>query len=274
MFFSQKKINKFLYYYHKKFPHIVSFETIGKSVLGNPIIMVKLMSETSHKTAILFTGCVHGDEVVGVELCKRLLKYLCKNPSAISCCVYILFTLNPDGYGHFENNLWQPRRENANNIDLNRDFTNSSVEPETLSLIRWFKQHSIILSITFHTGTLGINYPFDNGISGVENQTLHEKTFQQISQEYLQYNSFMRQHSEFENGMINGAKWYAIEGSLSDWRYLYNNEGFDLTIEVSSKSILNKDEMNKVWEQNKQAMIQMIKVASDLKNEKTFKMSL
>lgn len=268
MFFSQKKINKFLYYYRKKFPHIISFETIGKSVLGKPIIMVKLASETLKKKAILFTGCVHGDEVVGVELCKRLLKYLCKNPSAITCCVYILFTLNPDGYGHFENNLWKPLRENANNIDLNRNFTKDSVEPETLSLMKWFNLYSVVLSITFHTGTLGINYSFDNGISGVENPTLHENTFQQISQKYLQHNSFMKQNSEFENGMINGAKWYAIDGSLSDWRYLYNNEGLDLTIEVSSKSMLNKDEMNNVWEQNKQAMIEMIKMASDLEIKK------
>ena len=89
---------------------------------------------------------------------------------------------------------------------------------------------------------------------------------EQICQKYLQHNSFMRQNSEFENGMINGAKWYAIEGSFSDWRYLYNNKGLDLTIEVSSKSILNKDEMNTVWEQNKQAMIEMIKIASELDN--------
>ena len=98
---------------------------IGKSVQGKPIYRYKL---GNGKTKILLWSQMHGNESTTTKALFDFLKLL-KNDSDLSISLLKSFTfccipmLNPDGSKLYT-------RENANNVDLNRDFYNFS-QPES-----------------------------------------------------------------------------------------------------------------------------------------------
>jgi carboxypeptidase D len=61
-------------------------------------------------------------------------------------------------------------RNNANNVDLNRNFPdqygvnelNTVQEPETLAVMNWSLANQFVLSANLHGGALVANYPFDD----------------------------------------------------------------------------------------------------------------
>ena len=92
--------------------------------------------------------------------------------------IYILPSLNPDGYslsrtGDCDNN--RAGRNNANNVDLNRNFPKQfdepqndfrrlqqGREPETLAAMNWIKRNPFVLSANLHGGAVVASYPFDD----------------------------------------------------------------------------------------------------------------
>lgn len=98
---------------------------IGKSVLGKPIYRYKI---GNGKTKILLWSQMHGNESTTTKSLFDFLKLL-KNNSELSNSLLDNYTfcsipmLNPDGSELYT-------RENANNVDLNRDFQDFS-QPES-----------------------------------------------------------------------------------------------------------------------------------------------
>jgi protein MpaA len=70
--------------------------------------------------AILF-GAIHGDEPAGVLCLEHLVEELIERPPGRE--TWIIFALNPDG-------LAAGTKNNANDVDLNRNFAASSWVPE------------------------------------------------------------------------------------------------------------------------------------------------
>jgi carboxypeptidase D len=125
-----------------------------------------------------YVANMHGDEVVGRELCLKLIEWLCENyyidPRATNLInnvdIFIMPSMNPDGFE-------MGSRYNANGFDLNRDFpdqfedpsnTTNGRQPETVAVMEWAWEQNFVLSANMHGGALVANYPFDGPSSGVD----------------------------------------------------------------------------------------------------------
>lgn len=62
----------------------------------------------------------------------------------------------------------------------------------------------------------------------------------------------------FTDGIINGAAWYPLYGSMSDWLYANTNQ-IDLTFELGCNQFPPVSELEKYWNYNKRALISFIK---------------
>ena len=67
-------------------------------------------------------------------------------------------------------------RNNANNVDLNRDFPDRldtelhrrprghKRQPETLAMMNWILRQPFVLSANLHGGAVVASYPYDNSL--------------------------------------------------------------------------------------------------------------
>jgi protein MpaA len=86
-----------------------------KTPKNNPLITVEF---GSGGPTTLFLGGVHGDELTTMPVAFRFVKYLKDNPELYrNSKVVVAPLINPDGFM-----LDRPTRENANFVDLNRNF--------------------------------------------------------------------------------------------------------------------------------------------------------
>ena len=116
----------------------VVIETIGESVLNNPIYGLKIGKGNKR---VLMWSQMHGNESTTTKALFDLLNtFLAKNTSLKNileaCTLYIIPILNPDGAQAYT-------RINANNVDLNRDAQSLS-QPESQVLravFESFKPH-------------------------------------------------------------------------------------------------------------------------------------
>lgn len=95
-------------------------------------------------------------------------------------------SVNPDGYEASKEGECQPDptttgRQNANNIDLNRNFPDQfdikphndaaltkGREPETLNMMTWIVNNFFVNSLNLHGGSVVASYPYDSVPKSVE----------------------------------------------------------------------------------------------------------
>lgn len=114
---------------------------------NNEIVLIEQSKEECNKT-ILIIGVVHGDEPQGKFLIENYLKncdFLLQNRLLFIPC------LNPDG-------LALGTRENANKIDLNRNFSSINPEAETRFIIEILEKFSPDVILTLHAPYKVVNY--------------------------------------------------------------------------------------------------------------------
>ena len=101
------------------YPELVTYETIGKSVEDQDIIMFKIGNIAGGR--VLFDGAMHGTENMGGELLYFYAEWLLTSNDPLANRIlardYTLLipVLNIEGMQRFE-------RKNANGVDLNRNF--------------------------------------------------------------------------------------------------------------------------------------------------------
>ena len=210
---------------------------------------------------------MHGDETVGREMSVYLIDWLCSNYGVSeratnlinNTSIHIMPSMNPDGF-----ELGQ--RNNANDVDLNRDFPdqfqdpNNNVngrQPETRSVMQWSEQHNFILSANMHTGALVVNYPFDGPNSGSYSACPDDDIFVDLALTYSENHQDMYTESPFSQGITNGAQWYALFGGLQDWSYVWT-KAFDVTLEQNEVKWPNQNLLPELWDENREAMISYI----------------
>jgi len=132
---------------------------IGRSVQNRDINAITIGSGSRY---VIIDGCIHGNEKTTAFACLRLAELLIEYYRSSSSWhtkltqykVIIIPVLNPDGYA-------ANTRENANGVDLNRNFppAGSGSEPETKALIALMGDYTPTIYINMHEG--GSYYPVD-----------------------------------------------------------------------------------------------------------------
>ncbi|XP_061345162.1 carboxypeptidase SOL1 [Gastrolobium bilobum] len=246
--------------------------SIGKSVKGVPLWVIEISDkpgEEETEPAFKYIGNVHGDEPVGRELLMFLANWLCdnhlKDPLATliveNVHLHLLPSINPDGFS-------LRRRNNANNIDLNRDFPDQifpinddedSLQPETRAIMNWLRDIRFTASATLHGGALVANYPWD----GTQDKRTNyygcpdDDAFRFMASIYSHSHYNMSSSKEFLGGITNGAAWYPLYGGMQDWNYIHAG-CFELTLEISDNKWPNAAELPILWKYNKMSMLNLV----------------
>ena len=108
----------------KSFPSLVSHEIFGKTTLGKEMIVFKVGNPDGGR--ILIDACIHGDERVAAEILLLYVDWLLneREPAATlileGCQTLAIPIVNLDGFT--ESGETQGSRQNANNVDLFKNF--------------------------------------------------------------------------------------------------------------------------------------------------------
>ncbi|KAG5443032.1 Carboxypeptidase E [Clonorchis sinensis] len=207
--------------------------------------------------------------------------------------IHILPTMNPDGFDISVNASYKEGkvgRLNRNNVDLNRNFPDldkvvfrnmkhqdkpidhlydgpfigSEFERETSMIMTWLSHINFVLSANLHGGALVVNFPYDSSSDGKSEiqRTPDHATFVDLARSYADRSPKMRsgevlcddEDHDFDRGIVNGAQWYPINGSMQDYNYLATN-AFEVTVELGCKKFPPNSELPGLWNENKNALM-------------------
>jgi subtilisin-like proprotein convertase family protein len=255
-------------------PTIAELISIGQTEQGRNMWMMKLSDNLGideDEPEFAYISSMHGDEVVGKELCVNLINYLTDNYGSDTRVtnliddteIWIMPSMNPDG-------TELGRRGNANNVDLNRDFPDQFIDPintgagraaETQAVMQWAEAHNMVLTANFHGGALVANYPFDSNPAGSSTfspaPAPDHAAFMSLARTYADNNPPMSASFSFPNGITNGADWYSINGGMQDWEYVWHGD-FDITVEVSNTKWPAASQLPDFWDDNLESMLAYI----------------
>ena len=243
--------------------------TLGTLSSGRKIMVAHLNNGSGEgKPKFLYTSTIHGDETTGWILMLRLINYLLENPDEPevqtvmnNIDLYIAPNTNPDGTYHGgNNNVNGATRENANGIDMNRNYADphGGAHPDGnpyATETEWFMQFAqdipFVMGANYHGGAEVMNYPWDN------TYTLHadDAWYQMISHEYADecHKVNANYMTDYNNGITNGAQWYMIGGGRQDYMNGYA-QCRELTIECSNTKLPNGNQLPNFWNYNKASL--------------------
>lgn len=305
-------VSEFLQNVHGQCKDITRVYSVGKSVQNRQLEVIEFSKNPgSHdlsKPEFKYIGNMHGNEVVGRELLLDLVNYLCSEYNAgneeivkliESTRIHIMPSMNPDGYEKAYNASpqergWTTGRENANGVDLNRDFPDLDAimyglekegiprfdhllelfeddtkhQPETIAVGNWILSLPFVLSANLHEGDLVANYPFDESKIPRNKYTKSpdDATFRALALSYSLTHAHMAKDDHIpcdkngednfvkQGGITNGAQWYSVSGGMQDFNYLATN-CFEITLELSCQKFPPASKLPQYWEDNKDALL-------------------
>lgn len=250
-----------------KYPHIMKLTSIGKSVKGKDLWVMKISDNVQTdevEPEFKYISSMHGDEITGRELCVSLIEEIGqkygKDPEITALVdnteIFIMPSMNPDG-----SDLKQ--RGNANRVDLNRNFPDitrdsqsspKGREIENQHVMSFQAERNFALSANFHGGTIVANYPWDSKYD------LHPLNdfIKELSVGYAELNPEMRSSREFAGGVTNGAAWYVVRGGMQDWSYVFYND-LQITVELSHAKWPSYSSIPEFYRSNRDSMIYYMK---------------
>ncbi|XP_053165778.1 carboxypeptidase N catalytic chain isoform X2 [Hemicordylus capensis] len=290
-------------------PYITRLYSIGRSVQGRHLYVLEFSDypgiHEPLEPEFKYVANMHGNEVLGRELLLQLAEFLCEeyrhgNQRITQLIhetrIHLLPSMNPDGYevaaAQDQSALrYLSGRNNANGVDLNRNFPDlnvvmynneklgglnhhiplpdnwrSQVEPETLAVIQWMKSYNFVLSANLHGGAVVANYPYDKSQEqrsraiwrAASSPTPDDSLFKKLSRGYSYAHGWMHQGTNcgdfFPEGITNGASWYSLSKGMQDFNYLHTN-CFEITLELSCIKFPPQEELEFEWLANREALI-------------------
>ncbi len=263
----------------EEYPEICTLVDAGSTVEGRSILFLKISGNRPHehrKPRFMYSSTMHGDETVGYVLMLRLIEYLLEGYSGNqqverlldNAEIWINPLANPDGayYGGDGNTIVSPRRRNANNIDLNRNFpligeeeyTTGGRQPETVAMIELMEEKHFVLSANIHTGAEVMNYPWDTW----DRRHADDLWFEHICREYADTAWYYSPegYMTFLGGVTHGAGWYKITGGRQDY-VTYYLQGREVTMEISDTKPPPASELQDFWEYNRRSLLNYMEQA-------------
>ena len=281
-------LTQLLHDYAHAYPHITQLFSVGRSVEDRELWVMRITDNPTiqepGEPMFKYVANMHGDEAVGREVVIYLIQYLCDHYGEDdrvsnlinSTDIYIMPTMNPDGFEHSIVGSCDDGggRNNAHDIDLNRDFPdqfdatprNRPREPETEALIKWITSNPFVLSGNLHGGSVVASYPFDDSAQhqtyGHYSRSPDDAIFRELALAYSRSHHTMHlgkncPGDDFQDGITNGAHWYDVPGGMQDYNYLHSN-CFEVTFELSCCKYPRPDQLSTEWENNREALITFI----------------
>ena len=251
---------------------ICTFLDLGTLTTSNHrrILGVRINNgEPNGKPKFLYTSTMHGDEVTGMILMLRLINELCTSTDSRivnlinSLDIFIFPCTNPDGtYYGGNNTVSGARRNNGNNVDLNRHFPDfddgahpdgaSSYQNEAQWMMDLAQQYLFTMGANYHGGAEVVNYPWDTY------QPTHpdDAWWRLVSREYADLAQSVSSNymTDENNGITNGYAWYTITGSRQDYMNYYG-QCRELTLECSSSKTPSASQLPNFWNYNHNSML-------------------
>ncbi|XP_029833964.2 carboxypeptidase D [Ixodes scapularis] len=290
VYFNHEEMTAFLRNMSANYPNLTRLYSIGKSV-QNRDLWVLLISrdpneETLLKPNVKYVANMHGNEAVGRQLMVYLIEHLLTRYDTDAYVrhlldntrIHIMPSMNPDGFEISQEGDCESMRgrENANEVDLNRNFPNrfsTQHEPEqneTAAVRSWMSQIPFVLSGSIHGGVKVVAYPFDmSSITEFEEDdyetlTPDDDVFKHMAKVYSfnHTNMFLgapcpSDGPSFPDGITNGAAWYPFECSMSDYNYVWGG-CMEVTLEISCCKFPPRQELPGFWEENKQSLLALL----------------
>ncbi|XP_018526988.1 LOW QUALITY PROTEIN: carboxypeptidase Z-like [Lates calcarifer] len=301
--------------------------SIGRSIEGRELLVIEFSNNPGQhellEPEMKYIGNMHGNEVLGRQLLIYLAQHLCSEylqgneriQALINTTrIHILPSMNPDGYevavsGAQDNNYgdeeghqydtWNIGRNNAQNIDLNRNFPDltsivynrrrqkgyrtdhvpipdyywfGKVAPETYAVMKWIRSIPFVLSANFHGGDLVVSYPYDLSKHPLERNlfspTPDDQVFKFLSKIYANAHERMPNEnarcgpsrSHSQRGIVNGAQWSSFAGGMQDFNYLHTN-CFEVTVELGCDKFPPEEDLFIGWHENQEALLTFMEAA-------------
>ena len=223
---------------HAAFPAITTLDTIGYSVEGRAIPVLKVSDNPAldeDEPPILIAGCHHGNEILSVEATLYFIRYLVDNYGTMpqvaqyvnSMEIWFVPVLNPDGRQAM-------RRTNAHSVDLNRNYSfqftaggshgpSPFSEPETAAMRDFAADYPPMLSLTYHTSGRLVLYSWTH----TDGPAPDEPILKQIGGIVADSTNYT---------LRQGGDWYFTAGEYCDYMYgvhgtmaftveMYNQQG-------------------------------------------------
>lgn len=189
-----------------------SVSTIGYSVEGRPILAYTFGSGA---TTILYTGSIHGNEMSTYYLMNEWINELEVNYYSIPSDkkIVVVPTINPDGNA-------ANRRNNSNNVDLNRNFSTNDWQTDVFS-----PDNRLVPS---GGGVAPMSEPESQAIAGLTMQlrprltmSFHGSAGYAIGNQYGDSADLAEAYSDLVGYAnmtgVSGAFSYPITGTYDDW---------------------------------------------------------
>jgi len=243
-------------------PDIALLDTIGYSVEGRPILVMKVSDNPEiqePEPEVRIVGTHHGNEWISAEIPILLTRWLLDNYGINDTAtylvnnreIYIMPIFNPDGHV-------AQTRSNANGIDLNRNYgymwngdggdTEPYGQPETQAMYEFSQKHNFILSLSFHSYGEVVNYVWNYTPVRTADDRYNNLVYL-YSQDYASFNGYW---------VTEGYDWYQTRGDLNDFSYGINGD-IDWTIELGEEFIPPASQIDTIWLENKYAITDLIK---------------
>ena len=269
-----------MYQFQTDYPGLCEVFSIGQSVEGRELLFARISDNAGQdegEAQFMYTATMHGDETAGYVLSLRLIHYLLSNYSsnaqinnlADNLDIWINPLANPDGlYTDDNSTIAGCTRNNANNVDLNRNYPDpqdgphpdgNAWQPETLAFMQMAEDNHFILSCNWHSGAEVCNYPWDTW------ETLHadDDWWQYVCHEYADTAQFYSPEgymTSYDDGITNGYAWYDISGGRQDYMN-YFHQCREFTLEQSYIKVMPAAQLPEYWEYNYRSFLNYMEQA-------------